>query len=58
MDGLTEFIQMFGNGFFPIVCCGVMFWQNTKLQTTLTNISESLALMNERIKDIEMKKAE
>lgn len=58
MDGLQDFIQMFGNGFFPIIACCVMFWLLSKLQKTLTEISESLVLMNERLKDIENKKAE
>ena len=58
MDGLQEFVNVFGNGFFPIVCCGVLFWLLSKLQKTLTEISESLVLMNERLKDIENKKAE
>lgn len=26
MDVLTALIQALGNGFFPIVVCGVLFW--------------------------------
>lgn len=26
MEGLNEFVSIFGNGFFPVVVCGVLFW--------------------------------
>lgn len=26
MDGLTALTQILGNGFFPIIVCGVLFW--------------------------------
>ena len=56
MDGLQEFINMFGNGFFPIVACAVMFWQNGKLRDTLTEIAKTLVKMNEDIDDLKKSK--
>ena len=58
MENLSDFVNIFGNGFFPIVACAVMFWQNSKLQNTLTEICSSLALMNERIRKIESTKGD
>lgn len=26
MEGLNGVVQMLGNGFFPIVVCGLLFW--------------------------------
>lgn len=26
MDGLNAVVQILGNGFFPIVVCGLLFW--------------------------------
>lgn len=26
MDGLNAVVQVLGNGFFPIVVCGLLFW--------------------------------
>ena len=28
---------------FPIVCCGVLFYQNNKLTETITNLKETIA---------------
>lgn len=28
---------------FPIVCCGVLFYQNNKLVETITNLKETIA---------------
>ena len=28
---------------FPIVCCGVLFYQNAKLVETITNLKETIA---------------
>ena len=38
---------------FPIACCIVMFLQNDKFQKTLAEISTTLTLMNDRIKELE-----
>ena len=55
MEGLQEIINMLGNGFFPIVCCAIMFWQNNKLRETLTDISKTLVEMNNDISDLKGK---
>lgn len=47
--------QLIGSLGFPIVCCIVMFYQNGKLQATLSELTQTLVTMNERIKDIEDK---
>lgn len=28
---------------FPIVCCGILFYQNAKLVETITNLKETIA---------------
>ena len=38
---------------FPIAACCVMFYQNGKLQETLTQLSNTLAQMADRLKDVE-----
>ena len=72
-----DYVNLFGNGFFPIILCAFLLWNSnkhkddlkdltnkyettlidisTKHENTLKAISESLVLMNERIKDIETK---
>ena len=40
---------------FPIGCCVVMFIQNDKLQKTLSEIANTMTLLNERIGKIEDK---
>lgn len=40
---------------FPIACCIVLFKQNGDLQHTLTEISNTLQLLSERIKNLEDK---
>lgn len=72
-----DYVNLFGNGFFPIIICAYLLWStskhkddlkeivnkyettltdiSTKHESTLKTISESLVLMNERIKDIEAK---
>ena len=40
---------------FPIACCVVMFIQNDKLQKTLSEIANTMTLLNERIGKIEDK---
>ena len=41
MEGLNEFVSIFGNGFFPVVVCGVLFWYvYTKDKSHREEISE------------------
>ena len=58
MENLSDFVNIFGNGFFPIVACAVMFWQNSKFQNTMSEICSNLALMNERLRKIENAKGD
>ena len=46
----TEIINSVG---FPIFCCVMMFYQNSQMQKTLTDLSQTLVSMNERLSDIE-----
>lgn len=50
MDAILTAITNVG---FPITCCIVMFFQNDKFQKTLAEISTTLTLMNDRIKELE-----
>lgn len=45
--------QLIGSVGFPITACFVMFYQNNKLTETLNDLSKTLTVMNERIKNIE-----
>lgn len=50
INGITTIIGSLG---FPIAACCVMFYQNSKLQETLNELSKTLTSMNERLTDIE-----
>lgn len=50
---ITTISQLIGSVGFPIAACCVMFYQNNKLQQTLSDLSKTLSTMNERISDIE-----
>lgn len=52
---VTTMTQMISSVGFPIACCCVMFYQNNKLQETLSSISITMQSMTEKIKDIEDK---
>lgn len=52
MTAVTTLISTVG---FPIACCCVMFYQNSALQKTLTELTVTLEKMNERIGNIEDK---
>lgn len=47
---IGQFISTVG---FPIAAASAMFWQNGKFQKTLEDISKTMAILTERIKDIE-----
>lgn len=55
MDNLNEFINIMGNGFFPIVCCGFLFYLLKDLTKALNEIKNSLSIMNERMSNLEKK---
>mgnify|MGYP003604675939 FL=1 len=52
MTAVTTLISTVG---FPIACCCVMFYQNSQLQKTLSELTVTLEKMNERIGHIEDK---
>lgn len=47
--------QIIGSVGFPIAACCVMFYQNSKMQETLTSIATAMASMTDKIRDIETK---
>lgn len=49
----TTISQLIGSLGFPIVCCIVMFYQNSKMQETLSELGKTLSTMNERLSDVE-----
>lgn len=50
---MSDIVQIISSVGFPIVACLFMFKQNNDLQKTLNDISQTMVLMNERIKSIE-----
>lgn len=50
---VSQITQMIGSLGFPIACCCVLFWQNSKLQETLTAITVTMERMSERLSAIE-----
>ena len=52
VNSITQLISGVG---FPIVCCGILFKQNSELQTTLKEISITLQTLSDRISSIEDK---
>ena len=52
VSALTQLINSVG---FPIVCCGVLFWNNYKLTTTITELTSTLKVIDERIEKLENK---
>lgn len=52
---ITEISQIVSTVGFPIAACVVMFYQNGKLQQTLTDFVATLQKMNDRMDSIENK---
>lgn len=52
IDSIVSIISSVG---FPIFACIVMFKQNEELQKTLSDISSTMTLLTERLKDVENK---
>lgn len=52
---ITEISQIVSTVGFPIAACVVMFYQNGKLQQTLTDFVATLQKMNDRMDSIEDK---
>lgn len=50
---INTITQLIGSVGFPITACLIMFYQNNKLQETLTELTKTLTSMNERIENIE-----
>lgn len=50
---MSDIVQVISSVGFPIVACLFMFKQNNDLQKTLNEISQTMVLMSERIKNIE-----
>ena len=52
VSSITQLINSVG---FPIVCCGVLFWNNYKLTSTITELTSTLKVIDERIEKLENK---
>lgn len=52
---VNEITQLINSVGFPIVCCGVLFWNNYKLTSTITELTSTLKVIDERIEKLENK---
>ncbi len=52
---MEEITQLISNVGFPIACCIVLFYNNTKFTETLNNLNITLKELNTRIESIEDK---
>ena len=52
VNELTQLINSVG---FPVVCCVVLFWNNYKLTGTITELTSTLKVIDERIEKLENK---
>lgn len=52
---VSEITQLINSVGFPIVCCGVLFWNNYKLTSTITELTATLKVIDERIEKLEEK---
>lgn len=53
VEHMEQIIQLISNVGFPIACCIFLFSQQTKLTSTLHDISTTMQLMSARLDDIE-----
>lgn len=53
MMDLTQMTQLISNVGFPIACCCVMFYQNSKLQQTLQEITVTMQSLVTKVNEIE-----
>lgn len=51
--GIQEISAIIGSLGFPIAACCVMFYQNGKLQNTLSELTQTLVAISERLSDVE-----
>lgn len=49
VEDMSAFVNLLGNGFFPIALCGVLLFIIWKLTGVLGEIKTTLSLMNERL---------
>ena len=52
---VSEITQLINSVGFPIVCCAVLFWNNYKLTGTITELTATLKVIDERIEKLENK---
>ena len=52
---VSSITQLISNVGFLIAACCVMFYQNSKLQDTLSNISATMQVLTNKITDLERK---
>ena len=52
---MEEISQLISNVGFPIACCIVLFYNNTKFTETLNNLNVTLKELSTRIENIEDK---
>lgn len=50
VENITQLINTVG---FPVACCCVLFWQNSKLSETLSELSTTLKGIEDRLACIE-----
>lgn len=50
---VTSIQTLIGTVGFPIACCVVMFYQNSKLQETLQTLTVTLQKIDDRLSEVE-----
>lgn len=50
---ITSIQTLIGTVGFPIACCVVMFYQNSKLQETLQTLTVTLQKIDDRLSELE-----
>lgn len=57
---MSEIVQIFGNGFFPCIMCGALFWymmkendahatESKEMQAALSSLREAILQLTERL---------